>query len=318
MPRVARSTPALATTRRPPAHLRLVPPPATAPTEPAAPFLKWVGGKGKLLAALEPLLPKTPHRLRYAEPFLGGGAMFFHLWSQRRVASALLTDFNTDLVNACTVLRDEPDALVARLRQLEAAYLGSDEGGRAALFYAVRDRHPALVPMLPVERAARMLFLNRTCYNGLWRENRRGLFNAPHGRYPEPHICPEPKLRTAHQALRDAFVLRSDFRKLPELAERHAIDFVYLDPPYHPISATSAFNAYSGGTFAAHAQEELADVCRALDRQGVRFLLSNSDCAFVRRLYRGFDIGTVQAPRAVNCKAERRGAVSEVVVRNYS
>ncbi|MSP91939.1 MAG: Dam family site-specific DNA-(adenine-N6)-methyltransferase [Myxococcales bacterium] len=296
----------------PRAGLHIVPQPVA---EPAQPFLKWVGGKRRLLDQLVPLLPTG--RLRYAEPFLGGGAMFFRLWSLGRLESALLTDASADVVNACNVLRDDVDALVGRLRAHAHAYLPADADARAAYFYAVRDRHPSLVPMDAVERAARMVFLNRTCFNGLWRENRRGLFNAPHGRYDAPTLCPEDRLRAAARALDAATVARADFRSLPNLCRAHGVTFAYLDPPYHPVSVTSAFNAYSGGAFAATAQAELADTCRALDRAGVRWMLSNSDCDFVRGLYRGFDIRTVQAARAVNCKGDRRGTVAEVVVRNY-
>lgn len=169
-----------------------------------------------------------------------------------------------------------------------------------------------------IERAARMLFLNRTCFNGLWRENRSGRFNAPHGRYANPGIVQVDKLVAASAALQKVDIRQADFRALPELVQEQRSEFVYLDPPYHPLSATSSFNAYSGGTFSGKAQAELADVCRRLDRMGVRFLLSNSDCGYVRELYRGFDIGTIRAARSINCKGGDRGDIDEVVVRNYA
>ncbi len=295
------------------AHLRVVSEPQVARP---APFLKWVGGKGKLLPALRPLMPKG--KFRYAEPFLGGGAVFFDLRAEDRLEHALLCDVGRDLVGACKVVRDALPDLLAQLTAHEAQYLAMDEENRALYFYAVRNRHPADFVMDDVERAARMLFLNRTCFNGLWRENRSGRFNAPHGRYANPGIVQADKLHAASRALQGVDVRQADFRALPELVQDQRIEFVYLDPPYHPLSTTSSFNAYSGGQFSGKAQAELADVCRRLDRQGVRFLLSNSDCGFVRELYRGFDVGTIRAARSINCKADSRGDIDEVVVRNYA
>ena len=303
--------------RRP--ALRLVPPPPT-PADlarargKAGPFIKWVGGKTRLLGDLELLRPREIRR--YAEPFVGGGAMYYHLWNGGQLEYALLCDLNTDVVTVYRVVRDQPDALMAALHRHQARYLASDETGRAAYFYDVRARHPDDHDMGDVERAARMLFLNRTCFNGLWRENRSGRFNSPHGRYKRPVIAPEERLRTATIALHDTAVEQADFRSLPALVQQHDIDFVYLDPPYHPISATSAFNAYSQGAFSGSDQQDLANVCVELDQMGVRFMLSNSDCAFIRGLYKRFDIRTVRAPRAVNCKGGKRGKVAEVVVRN--
>jgi len=291
--------------------LRLVP---AQPNERAQPFLKWVGGKTKLLSQLDGLMPRGP--LRYAEPFVGGGAVFYWLWSQGRLDAALLCDLSPDVVAACQAVRDEPEALLQALERHEQAYMRCDEEGRAAYFYAVRERHPADHALDCVARAARMIFLNRTCFNGLWRENSRGRFNSPHGRYPAPRIVQEEKVRAAHGALQGAEIRRADFRALPDLVRERDLDFVYLDPPYHPVSVTSSFNAYSGGSFSARSQAELADVCRQLDAMNVRFLLSNSDCDLIRGLYRGFRIDTVLAPRSVNARGSGRGDVGEVAISN--
>ena len=281
----------------------------------AAPFLKWVGGKGKLITQLERHIPSGS--LRYGEVFTGGGALFFHLRSQGRLQHALLGDRSVDIVNALTVVRDQPGALISELRGHELAYLSADAEARAEYFYWMRGRHPAEVALSDVERAARMLFLNRTCFNGLWRENASGRFNSPHGRYEKPAIAQEPRLRAASQALQGVAIVQTDFRAWPQLARDHGLDFVYLDPPYHPLTATSSFNAYSGGSFSAQSQADLAEVCGELDRMGVRWLLSNSDCPFIRDLYGRWQIDTVWAARAINCKAEARGEVREVVVRNW-
>lgn len=282
--------------------------------EPARPFIKWVGGKTRLLAELERLRPYSIDR--YSEPFVGGGALYFALRNASAFSAAVISDFNPDVVNAYTVVRDHPMALLAALRRHQALYLSRDEQDRATYFYAVRDRHPQNVDMTAIERAARMLFLNRTCYNGLWRENLSGRFNTPHGRYKAPVIAPTDRVLAASAALAVATIERADFRRLPQLAADHDVDFVYLDPPYHPLSATSAFNAYSQGAFTGADQADLADVCRELDRMGVRWMLSNSDCPLIRELYDGFDIRQVFAPRSVNCDAAKRGNVAEVIVRN--
>jgi DNA adenine methylase len=276
--------------------------------------MKWVGGKGKLLDQLLVHFPDGP--LRYGEAFLGGGAVFFHLASADRLQSAVLTDLSRDVVNVHSCVRDQQTALLRELARHEAAYLQADADGRAAYFYAMRARQPGLVAMTAVERAARMLFLNRTCFNGLWRENSRGEFNSPHGRYSQPGIVQEAKITAASAALQQATVLRADFREWPQLVRTHGLDFVYLDPPYHPLNPTSSFNAYSGGSFTARAQAELAEVCAELDAMDVRWVLSNSDCPLIRSLYGRWQIATLQAPRAINVRADRRGAVAEVVVSN--
>jgi len=279
-----------------------------------APFLKWVGGKSRLLGQIVPHFPQG--QLRYGEPFVGGGAVFFALKADQRLQHAVLGDASADLVAGYQTLRDAPEALLSALWEHELEYLSADADGRAAMFYAIRARHPAEFGLDAVERAARLLFLNRTCFNGLWRENSRGQFNSPHGRYDRPSLVQAGKMWKAHEALQQTQVVRADFRDWPRLAREQLLDFVYLDPPYHPISVTSSFNAYAGGGFSAVAQKELADVCGELDAMGVRWVLSNSDCALIRELYKRYNIHTVRAPRAVNCKAEGRGDVSEVLVTN--
>jgi DNA adenine methylase len=287
----------------------------------AGPFVKWVGGKTRLLSQLDALRPTETHR--FAEPFVGGGAVFFHLRNLGQAQHALLSDANPDVATVYRVVRDDVEVLIAALSLHERRYHRGDDAQRAAYFYALRERHPVDLeaagrPMDDVERAARMLFLNRTCFNGLWRENKAGRFNTPHGRYAKPNIVQADKLRAAHHALRGVTLHEADFRALPALVREADIDFVYLDPPYHPISATSAFNAYAQGGFSARDQRELGEVCRELDRMGVRFMLSNSDCELIRSIYKGFDVQVVRAPRAVNCRADRRGDVDEVVVRNVA
>ncbi len=293
-------------------NLRVVGAPEAKPARQAAPFVKWVGGKARLTDVLAP----PPGVRRFAEPFVGGGAMFYHLHNTGDLQGAVLCDVNRDVVTAYRVVQTQVDALITALQLHERRYLKLDAAGRKAYFYRVRARHPMDHDMDDVERAARMLYLNRTCFNGLWRENASGRFNTPHGRYANPRIAREPELRACHEALQGATILERDFRMLPKLARDHGVDYVYLDPPYHPISATSAFNAYSRGGFGARDQAELAEVCVELDQMGVRFMLSNSDCELIHSLYERFDVSQIHAARAVNCKAGKRGKVTELVVRN--
>ncbi|MCO4761632.1 MAG: Dam family site-specific DNA-(adenine-N6)-methyltransferase, partial [Myxococcales bacterium] len=215
---IARKTTRKISTARRGAALRVVGAPDV-PTKPAAPFVKWVGGKARLIAALEPLMPKQI--TRYAEPFVGGGAMFYHLESRGTLESSVLCDVNRDVVTAYRVVQNELDALISALQVHEKRYIRLDAEGRKAYFYQIRSRHPMDVDMDDVERAARMLFLNRTCFNGLWRENLSGRFNTPHGRYANPRIARIPELQACHRALQTADVAERDFRMLPKLVRDH-------------------------------------------------------------------------------------------------
>ena len=266
---------------------------------PAQPFLKWAGGKSQLLSQLMPLMPERFGR--YHEPFVGGGAVFFALTP----VHASLSDLNPDLVTCYRVIRDEPDALV---RALRSHVYEKDH------FYEVRSWDPAALE--PVERAARFIFLNRTCFNGLHRVNKKGQFNVPFGRYTNPTICDEVNLHRVSASLRHTEISCGGFDAVLERARPG--DFVYFDPPYQPISATSSFTAYTSSAFGPLQQEELAEVCKALDRRGCAFMLSNSNAAFIRELYQGFDVREVYATRAINRDATKRGPIAELLVRNYA
>lgn len=267
--------------------------------------MKWVGGKGRILAQLRPLLPPGVERMRHVEPFVGGGAMFF----DRRPERALLCDVNEALVATYVAVRDEVDEVIAALARLAAAHTGTDA------YYGVRERYNARRARDAAERAAMFVYLNKTCFNGLHRVNRRGEFNVPAGRYKNPRILDEDGLRAASEALAGADIRRASFEALLEHAKPG--DFVYFDPPYEPVSQTASFTSYAQDGFSRDDQARLRDVYRALDRRGCRLMLSNSDVPFIRELYREFRIDTVAAPRAVNCDGRGRGRVSEVVVRNY-
>lgn len=271
----------------------------------AEPFLKWVGGKSQLLEQLDRFFPAQVER--YIEPFLGGGAVFFHLKHRFPEMRAFLRDNNEELINAFAAVRDFPLELMRRLDAHLARY--RVEGDR--YYYLVRSWHH-LDPADVVERAARMIFLNKTCFNGLWRVNARGEFNVPVGDYKNPTLYDRANVLAASHALRHAHLAVQDFRET--MAEARRGDFVYLDPPYYPVSTTASFTAYTKEDFGPEEQRELAALFSDAARRGVRLMLSNSDTPFIRELYRDFPIHTVRARRAINCDGSKRGAVNEVVV----
>lgn len=269
------------------------------------PFLKWVGGKGQLLPELMKRVEMAGDFGRYHEPFLGGGALFFELYRAGRLKKqAFLSDNNPRLIEAYEGVRDEVDAVIDRLKRYSK--LHSEDH-----FYRVRAKTPKTLS----DRAARIIYLNKTCYNGLYRENSRGEFNSPFGRYKNPVICDEENLRAASKALQKAKIDARHFQTVADVAERG--DLVYFDPPYHPISETASFQGYHKGTFGEDSQRLLAEVYAKLAANGVQVLLSNSMTDFVQALYKDFAIDTVHAARAVNSRADRRGKVREALVRNF-
>jgi len=274
-----------------------------------SPFIKWVGGKGKLLAQLLPLLPNGVERMRHVEPFSGGAAMFF----ARRPERAVLRDFNPSLVDTYLAVRDDVDGVIGELELLQMSHA-------AGSYYGVRERYNLArvggASRPRSERAAMFIYLNKTCFNGLHRVNRRGEFNVPEGRYKNPRILDEAGLRAASRALQGADIAQASFEAMLDYVRPG--DFVYLDPPYEPVSETASFTAYAAGDgFSRADQTRLRDVVSELDRRGAKIMLSNSDVPFIRELYAKFRIDIVAAPRAINCDARGRGLVSEVLVRNY-
>lgn len=289
-------------------YCRHVPPIATAKISsaelpPPRPILKWVGGKTQLLDQMQPLMPKTFRR--YFEPFVGGAAVFFDLRTRRPDMTAFLSDVNAELVSCYTAVRDDVESVI---RALGKHVYDSDH------YYEVRAWKPA--ELAPAERAARTIYLNKTGYNGLYRVNRSGQFNVPFGRFTNPQFRDPENLRACARALRGVSIEHGDF----ELATKRAKagDFVYLDPPYVPLSPTSDFTAYIPGGFGEGEQRKLAKVFAQLAKRGVHVMLSNSDTPLVRELYDGFDIRVVYASRSVNSNAARRGKLAEVVVRSFA
>jgi DNA adenine methylase len=279
----------------------------------ARPFLKWAGGKAKLAQRVVALAPEAFGR--YHEPFVGAGAVFFALAEARGLQRrAALADANPELIACYRAVRDVPAELIARLQMLSDGYLGADETGRPAFYYEQR----ATVPDDPVQRAARFIFLNKTCYNGLYRVNSRGGFNVPHGRYTQPRILDAEGLRAAAAALAGADLCAGDFETACRAADPG--DFVYLDPPYQPLSATSRFTSYTSGDFGPDEQVRLRDAFDDLTRRGVFAVLSNSDHPVVRDLYggRGYECGLVEMSRAINSKGAGRAPISELLINNFA
>jgi DNA adenine methylase len=262
------------------------------------PFLKWAGGKSELLPELLRRLPRSFNT--YWEPFLGGGALFFSL----NPVSAVLSDLNEELVNCYEVVKTDVDALLTQLDK---------HRNTRTHFMETRKLQPWTLDR--VSRAARLIFLNKTCFNGLYRVNQKGEFNVPFGKYTNPNFCDERSLRAASRALKNTEILYRDFRFL--LYRAQPGDFVYLDPPYDPVSSTSSFTSYSESPFGEREQKALRAVFEALAERGCSVMLSNSNTELVRKLYRHFNVQEVLASRAINCQGEKRGKISELIVRNY-
>jgi DNA adenine methylase len=266
------------------------------------PFVKWVGGKSQLLPEL---LRRTPRFSgRYVEPFLGGGALYFALKPQ----NSLLCDVNLELINAFQVVKSQVEELILDLAQhrYEKEY-----------FYQIRaiDRSPEYKNWTAVARASRLIYLNKSCFNGLYRVNSQGFFNTPFGRYTNPTILNVDNLRECSITLQGAEIKHASFLDLEDSLE--ADDFVYFDPPYVPLSQTANFTSYADGGFDLKMQDALYQLCVRLNQKGVRFMLSNSSADFVLERYQSFNLMRVSATRAINSKAALRGAIDEVIVTNY-
>jgi DNA adenine methylase len=266
----------------------------------AQPFVKWVGGKRSLL---QEILPRLPSKVAtYYEPFVGGGALYFAIVPT--IQRAVLLDSNKELIAAYQAIQTQPALLIRHLKS-HARRHNED------YYYDVREREPRSM----VTRAARLLYLNKTCYNGLYRVNSSGKFNAPMGRYKSPNIVQEDNIWACHSALQNADCRDGDFSSIRPSND----DFVYFDPPYHPLNATSNFTQYHSDSFNEFDQVRLRDFAQQLHEDGVKLMLSNSDTPLIRDIYgaKHFKKHVVHAPRFVNCKSEQRGKITELLITNY-
>lgn len=266
------------------------------------PIVKWVGGKRQLMFELLKNMPKNYNR--YFEPFIGGGALFFYLQPD----NAYISDMNEELINLYQVVRDNVDELVADLQKHDIS---------KEYFMEIRniDRTEEYENWSDVQKASRFIYLNRTCFNGMYRVNSKGEFNVPFGHYKNPRILDENNLINCSNLLQRTEIKHADFSEILKKVKKG--DFVYFDPPYVPLSETSSFTSYTKDGFDMDMQFKLRDVCDELDSMGVKFLLSNSDTKLVNELYENYNIKKVFASRQINANADGRGKITEVLVRNY-
>ncbi|HLP88846.1 MAG TPA: DNA adenine methylase [Nostocaceae cyanobacterium] len=265
------------------------------------PFLKWAGGKSRLIQQYQVYFPKNYQT--YYEPFLGGGAVFFYLQPQK----AILTDINAELINAYCCVRDHVEKLIDLLKEHQNRH-------SLSYYYDVRNYDKGS----NLERAARLIYLNKTCFNGLYRVNSQGKFNVPVGRYKKPNICQEDLLRAAAQALTEVEIKQADFTEVLNFAVGEK-DFVFCDPPYLPISNTSNFTAYSQNAFNIQDQERLRDTCAKLASRGVKVMICNSDSEVIENLYTeiNFKIHKIKAARSINSNTKSRGLINELLITSY-
>ena len=299
----------------------------------AKPFLKWAGGKSQLLPQIIQFLPPklvNGEIKKYIEPFMGGGAVFFHIANNYHVQELFISDINIELVIAYKTIQKNVTDLIDVLSEIENKYLAGDEIHRKEYFYQTRHEfnlnrnkiktqsfHPDWI-----ERTAKMIFLNKTCFNGLFRVNSRGEFNVPVGRYKNPKICDRQNLQAVSQVLKNTEIYHQDFSKVENLLDNQT--FIYFDPPYKPLNKTSNFTAYSQHNFNDAEQIRLRDVFKNADRQGTLLMLSNSDPKnqnveddFFEIAYQGYHIERVKASRSINSNSSKRTAINELLIMNY-
>lgn len=293
----------------------------------AKPFLKWAGGKTQLLSTIDFFLPenfKNEKDITYIEPFVGGGAMlFFMLQQYPNISSVVINDINPHLIKCYTVIRDTPTLLIEYLSGLQSNYRGLVDYDSQKQFYLnIRDRFNNEI-ISDIEEAAYMIFMNRTCFNGLYRENSKGKFNVPFGKYINPTICDKSLILSDSELLQRVEILNGDFSQTRNYIKGYT--FVYFDPPYRPLDTTSSFNSYVKEAFDDNEQRRLHSFFAELSDNGCHEILSNSDCrgrnasdTFFDDLYKDFNIERVYAKRCINANPSKRGALTELLIRNYS
>ena len=293
----------------------------------AKPFIKWVGGKTQLIEQLDKQLPAdfdNWQNATYIEPFVGGGAMLFYMLQQYpNISHAVLNDINPDLTTCYRTVRDSPNLLIESLYEIQHTYLAlSTEEERKDFFLTVRNRYNEK-NLDPIENTTKFIFLNRTCFNGLYRVNKRGFFNVPFGKYTNPLICDEATIKADSLLLQRVDILTGDFENIFCHITNNTL--IYFDPPYRPLSDTSSFNDYTKESFNDDAQIRLKKFCDRIHQAGHKFMLSNSDCKgkneddkFFDLLYGQYNIERVWASRSINSNASKRGKLTEILVHNYN
>ena len=293
------------------------------------PFIKWAGGKGQLLSQLDEHLPQilSEREFTYIEPFVGGGAMLFHMLQKySHIERVVINDINPYLTTAYRVVKDEPDELIERLSILEREYFALEsEEAKKAFFLGAREIFNE-DDLDAVDRTKYLMFLNRTCFNGLYRVNSRGKFNVPFGRNLNPTICNTETIKADSELLNrvEVVILNGDFEQTINYFNANGLNFFYFDPPYRPLSTTSSFNSYTREDFNDAEQLRLRDYCQMLNDMGALWMLSNADCSaknpedlFFEDAYRDFNIHRVYASRSINANPQKRGKLTELLINNY-
>lgn len=289
------------------------------------PFLKWVGGKNQLVEQIEKMLPIGKEKIltKYAEPMIGGGALFFSVLSKYDFEELYISDINAELINAYQVIKTDVENLISKLSELQTSFLPMDDNGRKYFYYTTRERFNSTVlsPETATDKAAQFIFLNKTCFNGLYRVNKKGQFNVPIGAYKNPTICDDENLRNVHKALQKVTIVCGDYSLSKDFIDKNT--FVYLDPPYRPISETSGFTAYNADCFDDNEQIRLSKFIDKINSTDAKIVLSNSDPKnmneednFFDDLYKNYTIKRVEASRAINSKGNKRGKINELLICN--
>ena len=289
------------------------------------PFVKWVGGKSQLVEQIEKMLPTDRENVltKYAEPMVGGGALLFSLLSKYNFKEIYIGDINAELINAFQVVKTDVDNLIKKLDEMQMLFLPMDENGRKYFYYTVREKFNSttLTEKTATEKAAQFIFLNKTCFNGLYRVNKKGQFNVPMGAYKNPTICDDENLRNINEALKNVTIVCGDYSLSKSFIDKNT--FVYIDPPYRPISETSGFTSYNTDVFDDNEQIRLSKFIDEINLSGAKIVLSNSDPKnineednFFDDLYKNYKINRVEATRAINSKGDKRGKINELLICN--
>ena len=292
------------------------------------PFVKWAGGKNQLLNDIRQTYPKNLGKeiKKYAEPFVGGGAVLFDILSKYDLKEVYISDVNAELINAYRIIKDKVAELIIMLEQLQSEYIPKDTDERKIYYYKKRDKFNNLKidgdQSTNIEKAALFIFLNKTCFNGLYRVNKKGLFNVPMGAYKNPCICDKGNLSNISKALEKVNIVCADYKKSRNFIDSNTL--VYFDPPYRPLNETSSFTSYTENEFDDKAQIELAEYVQKLDSIGAKVIISNSDPKnskkddhFFDELYKAYKINRVEATRMINCNGASRGNVSELLISSF-
>ena len=291
------------------------------------PFIKWVGGKGQLLSEINKLYPVELGKNinKYAEIFLGGGAVLFDILSKYKLDEVYISDKNLELINTYKSIRDNVDILIKSLKGMEEQYIPLDNKNRKDYYYKKREEYNSLKinsEVNNIEKAILFIFLNKTCFNGLYRVNKKGKFNVPMGAYKKPKICDEENLKNVSLTLRNVKIVYADYRESEKFIDDKT--FVYIDPPYRPLNITSSFTSYTENDFNDKEQIELAEYINVLNKKGAKIVISNSDPKnndiddnFFDKLYKNYNINRVKATRMLNSNASLRGAINELLITNY-